>query len=97
LENRPVLKHSPVGRRGVENVNICIPSCFSKISLMKSKENDMVEEGFVTFQPQRTMKVDRKCPATLFVDCMGGNVLYFEHQKHGGGSSVFRLNGDGAV
>lgn len=56
-----------------------------------------MEEGFVTFQPQRTVKVDRKCPAMLFGDCMGGSVLYFEHQKHGGGSSVFRLNGDGAV
>lgn len=43
------------------------------------------------------MKDVMKIDAMLFVDCMDRRVLYFEPQKRGGGSSVFRLNGDGAV
>ncbi|OLP43070.1 hypothetical protein BJF95_19205 [Rhizobium oryziradicis] len=36
-ENRPALTHFSMELPGVENVQIRIPSCFSKISLMKSK------------------------------------------------------------
>lgn len=51
----------------------------------------------MAFAPQVFMKQMVKIDATLFVDCMHRRVLYFELQKRGGGSSVFRLNGDGAV
>ncbi|MBB4954423.1 hypothetical protein H4S14_002900 [Agrobacterium vitis] len=56
---------------------------------MKSKENRSAPPWFVAFSPQASMKGGVKPDAKPFVDCMDCRVLYFEHQKRGGGSSVF--------
>ena len=96
-KNRTKSGFSGITTPHVENRIALHLRLFSKISLMNGKETSPSERQFVAFASQVSMKGMVKIDAMLFGDCMGRRVLYLGFQKRGGGSSVFRLNGDGAV